>query len=418
MDPVDPIVQTLVAEMGRMQVIDAHEHLPPEKDLTSRPADIFTRIFAHYSLTNIETAGLPDARGVILDEARPLGERWAAFKPFLAAAQDTGYVRAARIAARDLFGVDDINDRTYVTLSERIQAANTPGVYERILKRKCGIQRVLNQGTWDDGPRGYCVRVHRGFIDYGWGSGRELCGIYRRWKERHGGDFPDLDSWVSFWLSEVVREGCVGLKFGGRVTSDVLSPDDSAHLFGKVRDGSLTDEEAKRFCPWLAQKAMEKAPEHELVVAVHCGLNWCCWQDFALNSPMRVIPLLLRYRRTTFDLYHAGIPWVREMAVVGNQYPNAHLNLAWTHQISPYMTEHALTEWLDLVPTNKIIGFGGDYHCGPEKTYGALVLARENIARALAERVARGQMKESRAVEVCRAWFYDNPHRIYGLGSR
>jgi len=82
------------------------------------------------------------------------------------------------------------------------------------------------------------------------------------------------------------------------------------------------------------------------------------------------------------------------------------------------MTENVLNEWLDLVPANKIIGFGGDYSCGPEKTYGALVMARENMARALAVRVARGQMSESRAVDVCRAWLYENPRRIYALDRR
>jgi len=415
---MESIAAGLVAEMAGMPVIDAHEHLPPEQDLTSQRADVFTRLYAHYSLTNVETAGLPGAREALKDTARPLEERWALFRPFLSAVRDTGYARAAQIAARDLFGVDDINDGTYADLSERIQAANTPGLYQRILGDRCGIERVLNQGTWDDGPRGYAVRVHRGFMDFRWDVAGDLCGVYRRWKERNGGDFEDLDAWLDFWLRQVVRDGCVGLKYGANLPTDLPARQESDGLFRKVRDGSITDREAARFSAWLNLKSIEKAPEHDLVAAVHCGLNWCCWQDFAAKNPMNVVPLLMRYRRTQFDLYHGGIPWVREMAVIGNQYPNAHLNLVWCHQISPYMTENVLNEWLDLVPANKIIGFGGDYSCGPEKTYGALVMARENMARALAVRVARGQMSESRAVDVCRAWLYENPRRIYALDRR
>ena len=37
------------------------------------------------------------------------------------------------------------------------------------------------------------------------------------------------------------------------------------------------------------------------------------------------------------------------------------------------------------------------------------------IARALAVRVSRGQMTESRAADVCRRWLYENPKRIYRL---
>ncbi|NLW49880.1 MAG: hypothetical protein GXY85_03430 [Candidatus Brocadiaceae bacterium] len=415
---MESIVQGLIAEMARMSVIDAHEHLPPERELTSQKADVFTRLYAHYSLTNVETAGLAGARELLKDTSRPQDERWAMFRPYLAAVQDTGYARAAQIAARDLFGVDEINDDTYADLSERIRAANTTGLYDRILKGRCGIERVLNQGGWDDGPGGFCVRVHRGFMDFRWTVARDLCGVYRRWKERNGGDFKDLGEWLDFWLAQVVREGCVGVKYAASLPADELGREESGALFRKVRDGSATDAEAARFSAWLNLKSMEKLPDHELVAAVHCGLNWCCWQGFADKNPMNVVPLLLRCRRTQFDLYHAGIPWVREMAVIGNQYPNAHLNLVWAHQISPYMTENMLNEWLDLVPVNKIIGFGGDYSCGPEKAYGALVMARENIARALAVRIARGQMTESRAVDVCRAWLYENPRRIYGLDRR
>jgi len=99
---------------------------------------------------------------------------------------------------------------------------------------------------------------------------------------------------------------------------------------------------------------------------------------------------------------------------MANQYPNVNLDLIWCHQISPYMTENFLNEWIDLVPLNKIIGFGGDNDV-PQKTYGVLVMTRENIARALAVRIARGQMSESRAADICRMWLYDNPKRIYGL---
>jgi hypothetical protein len=70
---------------------------------------------------------------------------------------------------------------------------------------------------------------------------------------------------------------------------------------------------------------------------------------------------------------------------------------------------------MDMVPTNKIVGFGGDVGAGPYKVYGALCLARENIARALAARIRRREMSERRALDVCRAWLYDNPKRIYGL---
>jgi len=414
---VEAVARGLVAEMEKMPVIDAHEHMPTEAELTSRPADVLTRIYCHYSVTNAVSAGMAGDRMALKDTDRPLEERWAAFRPYLEAIRHTGYARAAQIAARDLYGIDEISDETYVELSERIQAANRPGLFERIFKDKCRIERVLNQGSWSDGPRGYAVPVHRGFMDFNWHSAGAVRRLYEGWKEANGGDFADAAEWVRSWLDKLVRDGAVGLKLNAGMPRESVSDEEASSLFARLKSGGLTDEEAGQLGAWIIHKAVELAADYGLVVAVHCGIIWRCWQDFSRTNPMHMVPVLMRHRRTAFDLYHGGIPWVREMAVIGNQYPNAHLNLIWCHQISPYMTEHMLNEWIDLVPANKIIGFGGD-NSGPEKTYGVLVMARENIARALAVRLKRGQMSESRALDICRAWLYENPRRIYGLDAR
>lgn len=414
---VERVAEELVGEMTEMTVIDAHEHLPTEEEAVAATADVFTRIYCHYSMTNAVSAGLPVDRLALLDTSVPLEQRWRTFRPYLPAIRDTGYAHTAQITARDLYGVEEINDDTYRELSERLQAANKPGLYDRILKEECRIERVLNQNTWEDGPGGYAVGVHRGFMDAEWGSACAVRGLYEQWRERNGGDFADPEQWVCFWLQHVAERGNVGIKFHANLPAQPADDSDKSAIFGKLRAGGLTDAESRALGTWITHKAIELAPGYDLVVAVHCGIIYRCWQDFTQLHPRNLIPLLMRYRRTRFDLYHGGIPWVREMAVIGNQYPNAHLNLIWCHQISPYMTEQMLNEWLDLVPANKIIGFGGDNSMGPEKTYGVLVMARENIARALAVRVVRGQMGESRAVEVCRAWLYDNPARIYGLDA-
>ena len=110
-----------------------------------------------------------------------------------------------------------------------------------------------------------------------------------------------------------------------------------------------------------------------------------------------------------------GMPWVREAGLIGKNFPNVWLNLCWSHIVSPEMTVNTLKEWVDLVPVNKIIGFGGDYGKPVEKVYGHLLMARENIARVLGDRVSRGLMSRGEALEIARKWFCTNPKRLYGL---
>lgn len=410
------IINSLITEMEKLPLIDSHEHLPAESEAISKPADVFTRIYCHYSLTNAISAGMPENHRAILKDTKiPLEKRWNHFKPFQAALEDTGYARAARIAARDLYGINEINDKTYGALSEKLQEANKPGLYDNILKKKCRIERILNQGSWQDEKNGYAVPIYRGFAQLQGISANSLREIYERWKDFNGGDFGNAADWLSFWCAEIANDGTAGLKFSASLPADCPDNATAEHIFLKLRDESISDQEASGLGAWLIHKAIEFAPKHGFVVAIHCGITWNGKRDFGTLNPMHVIPLLMKYPDTVFDLYHGGIPWVREMAVIGNQFPNANLNLVWCHQISPYMTEHMLNEWIDLVPVNKIIGFGGDNCDGPEKTYGVRRLTFENIARAFALRVARRQMTESRALQICRAWLYENPKRIYGL---
>ncbi|MCJ7750539.1 MAG: amidohydrolase, partial [Armatimonadetes bacterium] len=94
--------------------------------------------------------------------------------------------------------------------------------------------------------------------------------------------------------------------------------------------------------------------------------------------------------------------------------PNVTVDMAWMHAISPEISIRALRDWVDLVPRNKVLGFGGDYQV-VEKVYGHLVLARENIAGALADKVEQGAITEKDAGAWARALLWENPRAVYAL---
>ena len=108
---------------------------------------------------------------------------------------------------------------------------------------------------------------------------------------------------------------------------------------------------------------------------------------------------------------------MRETGVLARHFPGVHLNMAWMHIISPAQARSALSEWLDSVAHTKIFGFGGDVN-NCELVYGHLELARLNIARVLAEKVAEGTMGEQEARLVARAMMFENPNRFYNLGQK
>jgi hypothetical protein len=108
---------------------------------------------------------------------------------------------------------------------------------------------------------------------------------------------------------------------------------------------------------YITDQMMDMAAELGLVVAVHTGV----WGDFRALDPKHMIQTIIRHPGTKFDIYHMGVPYVRDAAIMGKNFPNVWLNLCWCHILSPKMACSAMDELIDLVPVNKVIAFGGDY---------------------------------------------------------
>jgi predicted TIM-barrel fold metal-dependent hydrolase len=116
---------------------------------------------------------------------------------------------------------------------------------------------------------------------------------------------------------------------------------------------------------------------------------------------------------TKFDLYHLGMPMVRDTIVIAKNYPNVYLNLCWTHIISQAQTCSGIDELLDQVPVNKVLAFGGDYGRPVEKVVGHLHMAREDYAGVFGARIDAGMMSFGDAMGILRLWFWENPLRLY-----
>lgn len=408
---MDDLQARLLEEIGSWEIIDCHEHLAEESARVGKPVDALT-LFSHYTHNDLITAGMTrEAYDRLLDYSVPVEERWRAVAPYWERIRFTGYGRAVTLAVRRFYGCEELSDDTYQVIGERMRAANTPGLYRRVLREACRIRVALTQiGRVPDEDRDLLVPLLPAG-NYGAVPTRE------RLEERAGrGDgVADLAAYGELLRADLraaKAQGVVGLKIMSHPLPPA-EPEAAVAAFTRLREGR--DFDPAPLQTYLEHEVFEAAAEEGLVVAVHCGLIWTNWGDFTATNPLHMVPTLAAHRRTRFDLYHAGLPWVRETGVIGKTFPNVWLNLCWCHIISPEMTKAALNEWLDLVPYTKILGFGGDYGVPVEKVYGHLRLAQEDLAAVLAGRVAGGSMTEHQALTVAHAWLWDNPVELYSL---
>ena len=416
------LTQEIIEELESIPTVDAHEHLPTEQSRVEKQLD-FTSLFEHYCVGDLTAAGAkPEDFAFWRDKSKPLAERWQRFKPFFTAIRTGAYARAALLVVRDLLGFDDLNDDTYEAVSQELQEGNTTGVYDRILKERCNIVACVQ--CWQLG------NPHPGYF-FHLAPGPEVIDVMSQQKlqelsAQHDVSVHDLDGLLECMTKRVeawkADPTVVGIKSAHAYSRSIefsrtLRPDAE-----RVFDQLLTNEshaislhEAIPLQDFLMFELVARAEACDLPMVFHTGIQAGNRNRILNANPLHLQSLLEEFPNVRFDLFHAGMPWVREIGILAKYFPNVYLNMAWTHIINPAQARSALSEWLDMVPNTKIFGFGGDYSI-VEKVYGHLTLARRDIASVLAEKIEEGSYSRSEASLVARRLMFENPNEFYRLG--
>jgi uncharacterized protein len=435
--PSSELFARIRTEIETIALLDTHEHLPPEAARVAQKVDFFSW-FPVYASSDLLSAGMPEATlSRVRDPQRPLDDRWAEFAPWWEHTRTTGYGRQLRLLARELFGIDAINERTVHTLSEKMHAANRPGWYAHVLRECAHIERSVldpaeGQETDDfaEVDRSLFVPVCRvdRFITV-WNL-NEL----RALEERSGMAIHSLDQLLAAMdvaFERAVEAGAVGLKLDEAYRRPLgynkVPKADAERVFDRVaryplalapsfQPPSVSWREARPLQDFMTHQAIQRAIEHHLPIQVHTGLQEGSGNYVADANPLHLVSLLLEYREARFDLFHAGYPFVSETATLGKNFPNVTLDMCWVHIISPWVARRALHEWLETVPANKIFAFGAD-SLFIEGVYAHARMARENVARVLTEKVEAGYLDEDEAVSLAHKLLHDNAARFFGLQS-
>ena len=414
----DATTEALLDYVRTLKTFDSHEHLVPEAERLADRMD-FTLFLRMYVRTDLIVAGMSPADYDRMAGDSPLSEdeRFALLEPYLPLLSQSSYYRAARIALRDIYGFDDITRQTYRPIGEALRQANTPGLYRRILKGRCDLGHIVNQKVVinDEGGLFHC-NAHVGFY-----HGPSLAEMHERFREQEVElEIRDFESWLAaleMLMETWRRKNILALKMGVqemRVPTRTRAVSLIKKLVGK---GRLPPGEAASLRAFVADFFLGKARRHGYVMAVHTGPAASPGKDFRQIDPCHLMPWAQAYGDVQFDMYHMGVPFVRQAGFVAKLHPNVTANLCWAHVVAPRMVVHALDEWLDFLPFNRIIGFGGDYSPCVEKSYGALEMTRANLVEVMCRRIGRGQMDLDEAKFILKRILVDNGEELYGLAG-
>ena len=116
--------------------------------------------------------------------------------------------------------------------------------------------------------------------------------------------------------------------------------------------------------------------------------------------------------RTKFILFHGGYPWIGETGALVARY-GAHvwIDSCWLPTISYTMAKRAYHEWLEVMPSNRIM-WGADA-LNAETIYAYTEVTRRCLAEVLAEKVERGDLIEEHALRIGRQILRDNALELF-----
>ncbi len=406
--------------VNEIRIIDTHEHLMLEEQRLQMADKIdFTTLFSHYAKEDLISAsnnkGLVE---LIYNTKYPVTDRWELLEPIYKATRTTGFGRIALIAARDIYGISDINKSTVEQLSDSMRSANKPGLYRSILKEKAKIDlSVLDMGhqKFDTAFYRHVERFSRFAMA---GSASEIADVCKPYNMQPG-NLAEYEEILRKAFKEGISSGMIAVKiaiaYKRILIFENVSKQKSEEVFSAIMNSkTLRPQDTKALQDYMFHRILDLAEEFNLPVQIHTGLLAGNGNVLTNSKPTHLVNLFMEYPDVDFILFHSSYPYGGELGTLAKNFPNVFIDMCWSYAISPSYSERYLHEWMETVPANKIMAFGGDYSF-VEAVYAHSVMARQVIAKVLIAKVRDRYMTEQEAKEIATMFLRENAIQILNL---
>ncbi len=413
------------AYLDDVPAIDTHDHLWPFEKLSHEfitadgPGVNLAMLWhrGYYPWTNPITMWKP---GMAFDDW------WAAAKDDFVNARATSFYQYNLSAFTDLYGVDfeTMTDEQARGLDRRIfeNYKDRKWLYHVVTER-ANIELIVNDPYWSrlfevpDYP--FCALVFnvttlvRGYHPL---SVKDPGDSPYEFAKRHDLKIESLDDYLIVLdrlMAERKQAGAVCLKhtlaYERSLRFENVPKERAEKAFGRPRR-ELSPEEIHDFEDFIIWRLVELAAKYDIPFQIHTGQA-----RIQHSSPMNLVDLIEANPKTKFILFHGGFPWVSETGAIGmwsmQRAGNVWIDSCWLPTISYTMGKRAFHEWLDLVPSNRIL-WGADANHA-EGIYAATAFTRRCLAEVLAEKIDAGDLREEHALHVGRQILRENALELF-----
>lgn len=405
-----------------MRIIDTHEHLL-DPDLLKQSYFLDFMLLLHqYNFNDFVSSGLPVSRSdELFNQPLTPKEKWKILKPYWENSFNTAFNRVALLSALKLYGIDDINESTVDLLSEKIKKAYQTDWPNHVLKDLCRIDYIIQDGDHHIPGIDNILYVKR------FSSWLTVKTKYRidSLAVMQVNPIYTLEDFVAS-LNEAfkiaINEGIVAVKinlaYNRTLNFENVGIEAARKVFRSLVNGNedriLTFAEAKPLQDYMFRRLMDLAKKYKIPVVFHTGLQSGNGNYIENSNPTLLTNIFKEYPEINFALFHGSYPFGGELGTLAKNFSNVYIDMNWVYAISPSYSERYLHEWIETVPANKTMAFGGDFRC-VENTYGELLIAKQLIINVLCQKVKDGYLSENEAIKIAQMFLHDNAIKFYNL---
>ena len=410
------------AELDAVPAIDTHDHLWPYETLstlrkTEYGPGMNLQVVWERSYANWTTSVTPWQDGMKFEDW------WSEAKDDFDDVRATSFYQYQLPAFQDLYGIDfdRITDAQAKELDRQIYEnyQDVNWIHDVVTKR-ANIELMFNDPHWER----YGFNLTYPFevlvlnvtpLIYGHHASEYNVDSDSPYvfAEKHGLPMETLDDYLAvldrlFLAGKDAGAVCLKTTAAYQRTLDYarVPKERAAAAFGKRRT-ALSEQEIKDFQDFIMWELCERSGRYELPFQIHTGQA-----RIQGSNPMLLVDLIAAHPETKFILFHGGYPWVGETGVILQRYwRHVWIDSVWLPQLSYSTAKRAFHEWLDAIPSNRIM-WGADCNHA-EGVYGSTLLTRRCVSEVLAEKVIAGDLAEDHALRIGRQILRENALELF-----
>jgi hypothetical protein len=440
------LARELEQALAEVPMLDIHTHLVGGKLGARGLHDV---LLYHMVVSDLYAAGSPTGARLTQFPHWPTHEeahaRIREAVPFLRHIQNTSSFWGVRIILRDLYGwneaiTPDNWQKLDALIRERAdERAWHHSILDRLNIRRTGTE-IARRGNGEDDDRlqyalewGFFTRCQWGEFDTAlyelercWGKTPESPSPIgtgaQPATERTIRSLADVHAAIEHYVSAIPYGQVIATATHISTDIDLRAVSDGEMENALKRRGQAGVMERDVYASYVHERFLSALERHSdrIVFQFSFGAEPLPFETGSRLNQRTIAQLaemIGRHPRLRFQCFLASRHANQSLCTLARELPNFSLAGYWWHNFFPDVIRQIMGERLDMVPTNKQVGFFSDAYC-VEWTYAKAIIVRKQLARALAEKVEQGQYTLDEALAVARVILFESPQSLLGMTPR